>query len=131
MSKDEMILKQIVEYVKDDRYKQAVMLDGEWGSGKTFFIKNRLKLRLEKELNNKKVYYISLYGLSETKEIYKEIYTMMLEDRINRTKTLEKLKENVNLYTRNQESYSIFKGTTEVKRRKGPIASFTILLIAS
>lgn len=116
MSKDEMILKQIVEYVKDDRYKQAVMLDGEWGSGKTFFIKNRLKLRLEKELNNKKVYYISLYGLSETKEIYKEIYTMMLEDRINRTKALEKLKEKIGHKTVDKGSKVVKKGANIVAK---------------
>ena len=42
---------------------------------------------------------------------------------------LRKVKENVvNLYTRNQKPYSILKGTTEVNRRKGPIALFTILL---
>ena len=26
----------IIDYVKDDRKKQAVLLDGEWGCGKTF-----------------------------------------------------------------------------------------------
>ncbi|XZM36458.1 P-loop NTPase fold protein [Clostridium perfringens] len=36
---DEEILQVLTDYVEDTRYKQAVLLDGEWGSGKTFFVK--------------------------------------------------------------------------------------------
>ena len=36
------IVEQIVEYVMEDRFTQAIMLDGAWGAGKTYFVKNIL-----------------------------------------------------------------------------------------
>lgn len=33
------IVEQIVEYVMEDRFTQAIMLDGAWGAGKTYFVK--------------------------------------------------------------------------------------------
>lgn len=95
MARDEVVLKQIMEYVKDDRYKQAIMINGEWGTGKTFFIKNKLKACLERELPDKKTYYISLYGISDIQQIYNEICTVMLEEKIEHSKMLEMLKQKV------------------------------------
>ena len=77
---DEEILRQILEYLKDQRYKQAVMLNGEWGSGKTFFIKEKLIEYIQNELPDKKVYYVSLYGISSSDEITEEIYAAMIEE---------------------------------------------------
>lgn len=42
--KDDDIIKNVLEYVKDERYRQAVLIDGEWGSGKTFFVSPYLPL---------------------------------------------------------------------------------------
>lgn len=76
--KDEEVVKIIEEYVKEERYKQAVLLDGEWGSGKTFFIKEKLLESLKENLPDKKFYYISLYGVSSAEEIFDEIYSSMV-----------------------------------------------------
>ena len=48
------------------------MLTGEWGSGKSYYVKNTLKPFLERE--NCKCVIVSLYGLSNTSEISKAIY---------------------------------------------------------
>ncbi len=75
---DDRIIKIILDYIKDDRYRQAILIDGEWGAGKTFFVKERLLRSLEEELIDKKIYYISLYGISSTKQIIDEIYSSMV-----------------------------------------------------
>lgn len=53
MLKIEDIEKSISSYVFDKRKKQAVLLDGEWGCGKTFFVNNILIPRLEKHDNTR------------------------------------------------------------------------------
>ena len=63
----------IRKYIKDDYATGALLISGEWGSGKTFFLKN-----LAEELNNTKEYVvvtISLFGLSSAKEIEKAVKT--------------------------------------------------------
>ena len=46
--KDEEIIKIISEYIENKNTDYAIMIDGEWGSGKTHFILKKLKV----ELNN-------------------------------------------------------------------------------
>lgn len=54
---------------------RAIMLTGEWGSGKSFYVKNTLKPFLESEDNGShKCAIISLYSLSDVSEISKAIY---------------------------------------------------------
>lgn len=73
--KDQTIINQLIEYIKEERYNQAVLIDGDWGSGKTYFVKEKLIKALEQANLKKKVYYISLYGISSTEEIMSEIYS--------------------------------------------------------
>jgi hypothetical protein len=56
------ILEIVKDYVKENVYQYALLLDGEWGSGKSHFVKNYLKGKIEK--SELKVIYISLYGIS-------------------------------------------------------------------
>ena len=37
---EETILKEIMYYIDTDFYNYAVMIDGAWGSGKTYFVKH-------------------------------------------------------------------------------------------
>lgn len=39
--RDDEIIKSILEYVKDERYQQAVLIDGEWGR-KNFFCQKKI-----------------------------------------------------------------------------------------
>ena len=81
---DGEIIEVVKEYIDNAIYNYAVMIDGEWGSGKTYFVKNNLLNAIEQYENEKasknylytprKVLYISLYGISSTEEISNEIY---------------------------------------------------------
>ena len=66
---DTEIIEVIKSYIAEKLYNYAVMIDGEWGSGKTYFVKEILIPKLkdwEKEKSNnqddykpKKIIYIS------------------------------------------------------------------------
>lgn len=71
----EAIKKIIKDYLSDVRKTQAIMLSGEWGCGKTFFVKENLIPDLEKDYQ---VYHISLYGISDTDTIQETIYIQWL-----------------------------------------------------
>lgn len=71
MTKDQLN-QYIKHYIEKDLSKSAIMISGEWGSGKSFYIDHTLKPYLEE--NNHKCIVISLYGLSEIAELSKSIY---------------------------------------------------------
>lgn len=81
--KDDDVIKKVLTYVEDERYCQAVLIDGEWGAGKTFFVKEKLLMRMKEELSEKRIYYISLYGVSSSEQIVDEIYSSMVEEIID------------------------------------------------
>ena len=55
---DEEILEIIGKYINNQETNYAILLDGEWGSGKTYFIRKKLvpklKVNYEKERKEKK-----------------------------------------------------------------------------
>ena len=61
----------ILNYVKRDETSYAVLLNGMWGSGKTYFWENVLKEKIEK--TGKKTIYVSLYGINSIDDINKRI----------------------------------------------------------
>ena len=62
----------ILNYLKNDITGRAIMLTGEWGSGKSYYIKNTLKPFLATYKHKCAV--VSLYGLTDVSEISKAIY---------------------------------------------------------
>lgn len=80
------IINSIKEYVDDDIYSSAILIEGEWASGKTFFVKNKLIKELEdyekpKRRNSykeKKIIYISLYGIKDIAEISNRIFLSVI-----------------------------------------------------
>ncbi len=67
---NEHINKNIQHYINLDNPEYALLLSGEWGSGKTYFINNFIK-------NNKidkKFIMISLFGLKSTESIDEQIF---------------------------------------------------------
>lgn len=65
--------KYIKHYLEKDKTHTAVMLTGEWGSGKTYYVENVLAPFLQEDGKNRCVV-ISLYGLETISDISKSIY---------------------------------------------------------
>ncbi len=88
------IIKSIKEYIDDSIYNHAILIDGDWGSGKTYFVKNNLIREIE-SYSDKKVIYISLYGIKSTQDISNEISISIFDktkgknaESIKKTKTI-------------------------------------------
>ncbi len=63
----------IKHYLEENKTHTAIMLTGEWGSGKTYYIENKLVPFLQNSQKNRCVV-ISLYGVENISEISKSIY---------------------------------------------------------
>ncbi len=73
----EDLVESILDYVRADYTDYAIMLNGEWGSGKTYFWNNKIRNKIESmQLNGKKytTIYMSLYGISNLEDISKKIF---------------------------------------------------------
>ena len=73
----EELVESILDYVRADYTDYAIMINGEWGSGKTYFWNNKIKNKIESlQLNGKKytTIYMSLYGISNLEDISKKIF---------------------------------------------------------
>ena len=71
-----MDLKNVIEdYIKNDLINYAIMIKGEWGSGKTFFIKKNVVKRYNNAL------YVSLYDVSSIERLSEKIYLEILKSK--------------------------------------------------
>lgn len=73
--KNEFIKNFLIKYIENPDPQYAIMLKGNWGSGKTFFINKWIedyKKGLGKEIILEPIY-VSLYGLKDTTQITTEI----------------------------------------------------------
>ena len=77
----------IKHYLEEDKTHTAIMLTGEWGSGKTYYVENVLAPSLKNENKKNRCIVISLYGFENISDISKSIYMEL------RMKTLEKNSE--------------------------------------
>ena len=81
---DDEITDIILKYIDEEIYNYAIMIDGEWGCGKTYYIKESLIEAIEDHENQKtsnneeykvhQVIYISLYGIKSIDEISKQVF---------------------------------------------------------
>ena len=84
------LLESVLDYVRSDYTDYAIMINGEWGSGKTYFWNNQIKRKIESlTLNGKnyKTIYMSLYGISNLEEISKKIFietTQLMDKNLRR-----------------------------------------------
>lgn len=73
----EDLVESILDYIRADYTDYAVMINGEWGSGKTYFWNHKIKPKIEAmQVNGKRLtpIYMSLYGISNLEEISKKIF---------------------------------------------------------
>lgn len=65
--------KYILDYLINDKTNTALLLNGSWGCGKTFYIQNSLLPYLQE--NKKKSVYVSMYGIQNIEALSKSIFT--------------------------------------------------------
>ncbi len=73
----EELVESILDYIRSDYTDYAIMINGEWGSGKTYFWNHKIRNKIESMHINGKQYttiYMSLYGISNLEEISKKIF---------------------------------------------------------
>lgn len=77
---DREICTLIKDYVFDSVYPYALMIDGEWGCGKTYLIKNGISplFDADGEMSDRKFIYISLYGLATIADLRNTINSKYL-----------------------------------------------------
>lgn len=68
---EDAITAEIMSYVKNRIYNYAVLIDGDWGTGKTYFIQKSIIPTLEG--SGYMPIYISLYGVNSTDTVSQKI----------------------------------------------------------
>ncbi len=73
----EDLVESILDYIRSDYTDYAIMINGEWGSGKTYFWNHKVRNKIESMQIKGKQYttiYMSLYGISNLEDISKKIF---------------------------------------------------------
>lgn len=92
LSNDE-IIKVMLEYIEEDKYKSAILINGEWGSGKTFFITEKLSKVIKDRIKNEGKYiYVSLYGVENVEELSNKLYSEICSETLVKLSGVEKEK---------------------------------------
>jgi len=66
---DVELIKTIERFRKERLYDYALMINGRWGCGKSYFIKNKLIPSLQKKEDKPQIIYISLFGIKDADKI--------------------------------------------------------------
>ena len=78
----EEIVDAVINYVCDENAKYAILIDGAWGSGKTYLYENYLVDAIDsaevRKKERKQNVYISLYGISSIDLLAKQLITNYL-----------------------------------------------------
>lgn len=138
----DQVKKAILEYVDEPSYNYALLIDGEWGCGKTYFIKKTVIPEIEKikiepkgkrtnrnkksETNddNKKVIYVSLYGVRSTDDISQQILHAWIETNAgSKSGIVGKLLPGVKITL---ETVGSFFGRSETTKKAEELASLFI-----
>lgn len=74
---EQQVKEEVLRYIDDSLYNYAILLDGEWGSGKTYFITHvlskQIKEQEEGKANPRTIKYISLYGCRTMNDVQENI----------------------------------------------------------
>ena len=74
------IIPAIDRFINNRLYHYSLLINGKWGSGKTYFVKETLIPHIEK--TNRDVNYLSLYGIRSTDEITRMLCVQAIKNKI-------------------------------------------------
>lgn len=78
----EKIKEAVKVYLQEENSDYAIMLNGKWGCGKTYFVKNEL-IEYIQEQDDREVIYISLFGITTIDELYNNISLHLVNIKAN------------------------------------------------
>ncbi len=81
----EQIINEVKRYLEDENYRYAIMIDGNWGCGKTHFVLHDLTSAIkeyEEKNRRRDIKYISLYGCESVEDVEKNVYWSILDKKI-------------------------------------------------
>lgn len=79
---ESQIQEEVLRYLDDSNYQYALLIDGEWGCGKTYFMLHALSKAIENHEKNsagRTIKYISVYGCKTVEEIEEKIYWSIID----------------------------------------------------
>ncbi len=79
--KDQQLLSIVDDFIFHRLYHYALMINGSWGSGKTYFVNNVMIPHL-RDAKNLDVNYVSLYGIKDPDEISDKLCERAIRDKI-------------------------------------------------
>lgn len=68
----EDILEGTKNYITSSNYQYSIFINGEWGVGKTYFVRNTLRAKLPKNI---RFVYVSLFGITSIQELDEKVST--------------------------------------------------------
>ena len=68
----EELVESILDYVRADYTDYAVMINGEWGSGKTYFWNNKVRNKIESMKLNRQILYYDIHVFISEFQILKK-----------------------------------------------------------
>lgn len=80
---EHQIIEEVHRYLKDDSYQYAILIDGEWGCGKTYFVKHTLLEKInefEQSSGKRTAKYISLYGCRTIQDIQEALVWVFADE---------------------------------------------------
>lgn len=99
---EEKIIEIIKTYYSDNNSQYAILLNGEWGCGKTYFVKNNILSGIKDSV------YVSLYGVINTSDINKKILYSIMNKKMKMNKKIKKGGQN-NMFWLQKFFFSNFK----------------------
>ena len=116
---DEKICELILNYIKKENTEYAILIDGKWGVGKTFFVKNTLETKLQKEIKKfgryKGIIYISLCGIRYINQLENKIIYSIIENSILSKSRISKiLIDETKTYINSLEKREFIMGTIKM-----------------
>lgn len=128
---DKEICEFILRYIRKEDTEYAILMDGKWGVGKTFFIRNSLKGKIQEEIKEtskyKGILYMSLYGIKDITQIENKIMYSIIENSIlnsNRNKTSRMLIAGAQTYINSLEKG---ESITDIIKMFQEIAKYIII----
>lgn len=115
------IIDQVKVYVNEDKSDYAIMINGSWGCGKTYFIKNELTYSIYDETHKPNIY-ISLFGINSIEDLYDLVAINILDIKNNQNADKKSImigskvdkREYYRLVSLTKEAVAVKKGMKEL-----------------